>query len=87
MRVLIVGASGTVGKAAAAALAHHELVRVGRSSGDIRADLSDPESVRQMLEKAGPIDAVVACTGHVHFGPLAGLAQQYLFAWERREGR
>lgn len=25
--------------------------------------------------------------GRVHFGPLAGLAQQYLFAWERRESR
>lgn len=24
--------------------------------------------------------------GRVHFGPLAGLAQQYLFAWERRNG-
>jgi N-glycosylase/DNA lyase len=25
--------------------------------------------------------------GRVHFGPLAGLAQQFLFAWERREGK
>src|SRR5262249_55014899 len=25
--------------------------------------------------------------GRAHFGPLAGLAQQYLFAWERRVGR
>lgn len=25
--------------------------------------------------------------GRAHFGPLAGLAQQYLFAWERRFGR
>lgn len=25
--------------------------------------------------------------GRVHFGPLAGLAQQFLFAWERRHGR
>lgn len=24
--------------------------------------------------------------GRAHFGPLAGLAQQYLFAWERRHG-
>lgn len=24
--------------------------------------------------------------GRVHFGPLAGLAQQFLFAWERRHG-
>jgi N-glycosylase/DNA lyase len=25
--------------------------------------------------------------GRAHFGPLAGLAQQYLFAWERRYGK
>lgn len=31
--------------------------------------------------------AQVAHFGRVHFGPLAGLAQQYLFAYERREGR
>lgn len=28
--------------------------------------------------------AQVAHFGRVHFGPLAGLAQQYLFAWERK---
>ncbi len=33
--------------------------------------------------KPGP----VAHFGRTHFGPLAGLAQQYLFAWERRFGR
>ena len=31
--------------------------------------------------------AQVAQFGRAHFGPLAGLAQQYLFAWERRESR
>lgn len=31
--------------------------------------------------------AQVAHFGRVHFGPLAGLAQQYLFAWERRHGQ
>ncbi len=30
--------------------------------------------------------AQVAHFGRSHFGPLAGLAQQYLFAWERRHG-
>ncbi len=30
--------------------------------------------------------AQVAHFGRTHFGPLAGLAQQYLFAWERRHG-
>jgi N-glycosylase/DNA lyase len=28
----------------------------------------------------------VAHFGRMHFGPLAGLAQQYLFAWERKAG-
>lgn len=31
--------------------------------------------------------AQVAQFGRAHFGPLAGLAQQYLFAWERRFSR
>ena len=30
--------------------------------------------------------AQVAQFGRAHFGPLAGLAQQYLFAWERKHG-
>jgi N-glycosylase/DNA lyase len=30
--------------------------------------------------------AQVAHFGRAHFGPLAGLAQQYLFAWERNAG-
>jgi N-glycosylase/DNA lyase len=30
--------------------------------------------------------AQVAHFGRTHFGPLAGLAQQYLFSWERRFG-
>ncbi|MDB6169606.1 MAG: helix-hairpin-helix motif [Verrucomicrobia bacterium] len=36
---------------------------------------------------AGWKPAQVAQFGRAHFGPLAGLAQQYLFAWERRMGR
>lgn len=31
--------------------------------------------------------AQISHFGRTHFGPLAGLAQQYLFAWERRFGR
>jgi len=36
---------------------------------------------------AGWKPAQIAQFGRVHFGPLAGLAQQYLFAWERRHRR
>jgi N-glycosylase/DNA lyase len=36
---------------------------------------------------AGWAPAQIAHFGRQHFGPAAGLAQQYLFAWERAHGR
>jgi NAD(P)-dependent dehydrogenase (short-subunit alcohol dehydrogenase family) len=72
MRVLIVGATGTVGKAAAAELGRrHEIIRAGRSSGDVTVDLMDESSIRSRFKTAGKLDAVVATAGHTHFGPLA----------------
>jgi NAD(P)-dependent dehydrogenase (short-subunit alcohol dehydrogenase family) len=72
MRILVVGATGTVGKAAVAELGRrHQIVKAGRSGGDIAVDLMSEASVRQMYESLGRLDAVVACAGHVHFGPVA----------------
>jgi NAD(P)-dependent dehydrogenase (short-subunit alcohol dehydrogenase family) len=77
MRILITGASGTVGKAAAAALSgRHEIITAGRSSGDVRVDLMDQDSVRAMFAKLGKVDAVVATAGHTHFGPLASMTPE-----------
>jgi len=43
MKILVVGAGGDIGKAASEALAdRHEIITAGRSSGDIRVDLSVP---------------------------------------------
>jgi NAD(P)-dependent dehydrogenase (short-subunit alcohol dehydrogenase family) len=71
MRILIIGASGTVGQAVAGALApHHELIRAGRHSGDVRVDLTDMTSVERMYREVGELDAVVTTAGHVYFGEL-----------------
>ena len=72
MRILIVGTAGNVGKAAVAELKpRHEVITAGRSSGDVRVDLLDASSISAMFEKLGKLDAVVACAGHAHYGPLA----------------
>jgi NAD(P)-dependent dehydrogenase (short-subunit alcohol dehydrogenase family) len=75
MRILVVGAAGTVGQAAVKALSQrHDIVRAGRSAGDVIVDLMDETSVTAMYARLGKIDAVVACAGHVHFGPIAAMA-------------
>ena len=77
MRILIVGGAGTVGKAAAAELGRrHEIVRAGRSSGDLTVDVMDEASVKAMYAKLGKVDAVVTCVGHVHFGPVATMTPE-----------
>lgn len=71
MRILVVGAEGTVGKAAVGELGRrHEIIKAGRSTGDLRVDLMDEASIHAMFTKAGKVDAIVATAGHVHFGPL-----------------
>ncbi len=75
MRILIVGSSGTLGRAVAAALAgRHEIVSAGRRSGDVRLDITDPASIEAAYAAAGPLDAVVATVGKVTFKPLAEMS-------------
>lgn len=72
MKIIIVGANGAVGRAAFAELsARHEIIRVGRSSGDVLADIEDLESIRSMYKQVGNVDAVVSAVGHGHFGAVA----------------
>jgi NAD(P)-dependent dehydrogenase (short-subunit alcohol dehydrogenase family) len=74
MRILVVGASGTVGRSAVAELSRrHEVVTAARTAGEATVDLMNEESVRAMFARLGRLDAVVACAGHVHFGPLASM--------------
>lgn len=71
MKVIVVGASGAVGKAAADALAlRHEVIRVNRSSGDVTMDIEDVGSIRSMYRQVGKVDAVVSAVGHGHFGAV-----------------
>ena len=71
MKVVIVGAAGTVGKTAVSALSNrHEIIRVGRTSGDVQMDIEDRDSIRAMYQQVGKVDAVVSAVGQVHFGPV-----------------
>ena len=77
MRILVVGANGTVGQAAVKELSRrHEIVKAGRSSGDVTVDLMKEDSIHAMYAELGKVDAVVSCAGHVHFGPVASMSPE-----------
>lgn len=77
MRIIVVGAAGDTGQAACRELAQrHEIVSVGRSSGDYHVDVADSEAVKHLYRKVGDFDAVVSCAGDAAFAPLAEFDQE-----------
>ncbi|MBS1661657.1 MAG: short chain dehydrogenase [Bacteroidetes bacterium] len=74
MKIVIVGASGTIGKHVTTALKKdHEVITAGSRSGDLRVDISSPGSIQQFFDKLGNFDALVSTTGNGHFGPLQAM--------------
>lgn len=77
MRVIIVGAEGDIGTAVCDSLGQrHEIIKAGRSRGDLLVDMTDRASVDAMYAKCGVVDAVVSAAGHAHFGPLADFTEE-----------
>lgn len=77
MKIIIVGARGAVGNTAVETLAtRHEIIRVGKTSGDIQVDLEDVESIRAMYQQTGKVDAMVCAVGHGHFGKVDEMSME-----------
>jgi NAD(P)-dependent dehydrogenase (short-subunit alcohol dehydrogenase family) len=76
MRIVLVGASGTVGQAVAKELGErHEIVAVGSKSGAVQLDVTDAASIRAGLARIGAFDALVSAAGKVKFAPLADMTE------------
>jgi NAD(P)-dependent dehydrogenase (short-subunit alcohol dehydrogenase family) len=77
MRVVVIGSSGTIGKAVVGAFSQrHEVLQVTHSSGDYRVDIASKESVKRLFEMLGLFDALVCAAGQAKFGSLETLSDE-----------
>lgn len=86
MRIIVVGAAGDIGQAACKELEkRHDILTVGRSSGDYQVDVSDLHAVKSLYEEVGAFDAVVSCAGDATFAPLTDMTQETFMAGLRQK--
>jgi len=77
MKIIVVGGTGTIGRAVVKELApRHEVVCVGHSGGDFQVDITSADSIKQLYEKVGEFDALVSATGKVHFAEFADFKEK-----------
>lgn len=64
MRILIVGATGTIGHAIVSALKdRHDLLLASRVRAPYKVDITDVDSIRALYQRVGRVDAVVSAAG------------------------
>lgn len=73
MKIIVIGASGTIGREVVRALSAHEVIAVSRKGGEVNADIRDVASLRAMYAKIGKVDAIVSAAGSGAWKPLAEL--------------
>ncbi|MEJ2346538.1 MAG: short chain dehydrogenase [Gammaproteobacteria bacterium] len=77
MRVIVVGATGTIGSQVAHLLARdHEVVGVGHERGDLQVDIGSKEAIRHLFETVGTFDALVSAAGEARFASFDELSDE-----------
>ena len=76
MKLLLIGGNGTIGKKVAAHYNNqHEVIIAGRTSGDIQVDISNSDSIKNMLDKTGKVDAIVCMAGEAKWDNFSSFTE------------
>ena len=70
MKIIIVGASGTMGKHLTGAFeTEHEVITAASEGCDIKVDITSTESIENMFKQVGEFDALISTAGPTYVGP------------------
>jgi len=85
-RILLVGATGTIGAAVAAALAgRYAVIAASRTRATHHVDLTRIESIQDLFRQVGSVDALVCAAGDARFAPLLDLEDEdYQFSVQHK---
>jgi NAD(P)-dependent dehydrogenase (short-subunit alcohol dehydrogenase family) len=77
MKIVIVGASGTMGSFLSNAFQkEHEIIKADRNNPDVRVDITSPESIENMYNTIGAFDALICTAGPTYVGPWKNLTDK-----------
>lgn len=77
MKIVIVGASGTMGNYLSNAFEkEHEVIRAGRTGADVKVDITSSESIEAMYQQIGAFDALISTAGPSFVGPWKNLTAE-----------
>jgi len=70
MRIVVIGATGTIGRAVVEALEPgNEIIEASHSKSPVTVDIEDKQSIWDMFVNIGDVDAVVCAAGNAKFAP------------------
>ena len=74
MKIIIVGASGTMGKHLTTAFKKdHEIITAASKGCDVAVDITSPISIENMYRQVGAFDALISTAGPTYVGPWKSL--------------
>lgn len=76
MKIVLIGATGIIGKAVAKALEAHQVICVGNTGGDYQVNIEDRDSIKALFDQIGQVDAIISTAGMAHFASVEALSYE-----------
>ncbi len=77
MKILILGASGTIGKYLVQHFSkNHEVICASRNDKENKVNIEEASSIAQLFEKVGKVDAIICAAGEAKWGYFNELSEE-----------